>query len=125
MRKVYHLSSCSTCQRIIATLGGLTDFVRQDIKADPLTAAQLDEMKARAGSYEALFSRRAIKYKSMGLKDKVLAEKDYRRLILEDYTFLKRPVVMAGEEIFIGNAPAEVERASATFLGGKVSGNAT
>lgn len=75
----------------------------QDIKTEKITPAQLDELKKMAGSYEALFSRRAIKYKEMGLKDKQLVEKDYRDLILKEYTFLKRPVVVNGKKIFIGS----------------------
>lgn len=75
----------------------------QDIKTEKITAAQIDEMKKVAGSYEALFSRRALKYKELGLKDKLLTEKDYRRLILEEYTFLKRPVVIINDKIFVGS----------------------
>ena len=81
----------------------------QDIKTDKITFAQLNEMRAMAGSYEALFSRRALKYKEMGLKDKNLTEDDYRRLILEEYTFLKRPVTISGKKIFIGNAKKTVD----------------
>lgn len=75
----------------------------QDIKIEKMTAVQLDDMKKLSGSYESLFSRRALKYKAMGLKDKKLEEKDYRKLILDEYTFLKRPVVMIGDKIFIGS----------------------
>lgn len=81
----------------------------QEIKTEKITASQLDEMKKMAGSYEALFSRRAIKYKEMGLKDKPLTEKDYRKLILEEYTFLKRPVVIINEKILIGSEKKNVE----------------
>ena len=70
----------------------------QDIKFEKITADQLDELKELAGSYEALFSRRAIKYKEMGLKDKTLDEGGYRKLILEEYTFLKRPVIIVGKK---------------------------
>ena len=108
MNKLYHLSSCSTCQAIIRDTGihhlaAKGKFELQDIKTEKISAAQLDEMKARSGSYESLFSRRAIKYKEMGLKDMPLTENDYRRLILEEYTFLKRPVALVGPKIFIGN----------------------
>jgi arsenate reductase len=75
----------------------------QDIKTEKITPRQLDELKNLAGSYEALFSRRALKYKEWGLKDKALTEKDYRDLILKEYTFLKRPVVINGKKIFIGS----------------------
>jgi len=81
----------------------------QDIKTEKITTAQLDEMNNLAGSYEALFSRRALKYKVLGLKDKLLTEKDYRRYILDEYTFLKRPVVIIADKIFIGSEKKNVE----------------
>jgi arsenate reductase len=81
----------------------------QDIKTEKITRAQLDEMKTKTGSYESLFSRRAMKYKEMGLKDKPLTEKDYRQLILEEYTFLKRPVVFVNDKIFVGSEKKTVE----------------
>ena len=81
----------------------------QNIKLEKITPAQLDEMKKMAGSYEALFSRRAIKYKELGLKDKKLEEKDYRRFILDEYTFLKRPVVIMDDKIFAGSEKKTIE----------------
>jgi len=87
----------------------LDDFEKQDIRNSPITPQQLDTMKDLAGTYEALFSRRAMKYKSMGLADKNLQESDYRSLILQEYTFLKRPVFMMDDKIFIGNSAKVVE----------------
>ncbi len=81
----------------------------QDIKTEKITPQQLDEMKKMSGSYESLFSRRALKYKELGLKDKKLEEKDYRKYILEEYTFLKRPVAIIGNKIFVGNDKKTVE----------------
>ena len=66
----------------------------QDIKHEPITEKQVDEMIALAGSAEALFSKRARKYRELGLKDKTLNGGDIRALILEEYTFLKRPVLI-------------------------------
>lgn len=108
-KKVYYLHSCSTCQRILKTLGLSAENIElQDIKSQAITPQQLDEMAMLSGSFESLFSRRAMKYKSMGLKDKKLSEQDYRKLILEEYTFLKRPVFIIGKEIFIGNSAKTV-----------------
>ncbi len=107
--KIHHLSTCSTCQRILKEMPGLERFELQDIKSEPITAKQLDEMKGMAGSYEALFSRRAIKFRSMGLHEKDLTEMDYRDLILSEYTFLKRPVILIGDQVFVGNAKAVVD----------------
>lgn len=105
MRKIYHLATCGTCQRILGEIPKLKSFELQDIKTAPITAAQLDEMKKLAGSYEALFSRIALKFRSLGLNKMTLTEKDYRKYILQEYTFLKRPVIIMGDQIFIGNAP--------------------
>jgi arsenate reductase len=110
MKKIYYLSTCSTCTRILAEIDAeKKGFTLQDIKTEKITPAQLDEMKEKAGSYEALFSRRALKYKELNLKDKALTEKDYRRLILEEYTFLKRPVALVGKRIFAGSEKKTVE----------------
>lgn len=110
MNKIYCLSSCSTCNRILGEIQAeKKGFVLQDIKTEKISPAQLEELKEKAGSYEALFSRRALKYKELGLKDKTLSEKDYRRLILEEYTFLKRPVVLIGNKVFVGSEKGTVE----------------
>jgi arsenate reductase len=104
MKKIYHLGNCTTCQAIIKATGvDKKGFDMQDIKFEKITATQLDEMKNMAGSYEALFSRRALKYKEWKLKDKKLTEKDYRQYILDEYTFLKRPVVIIKDKIFVGS----------------------
>jgi arsenate reductase (glutaredoxin) len=104
MKKMYYLAGCTTCQAIIKQTGiDKKGFELQDIKTEKITPAQLDEMKQMAGSYEALFSRRAMKYKELGLKNKQLSEKEYRQYILDEYTFLKRPVAIIGDKIFVGN----------------------
>ncbi len=111
MKKIYHLTQCTTCQRILKQWNPGKDVKLQDIKTQKITGEQLDEMASMAGSYEALFSRIAMKYRIMGLNDKKLDEKDYRKYILEEYTFLKRPVLILGKKIFIGNSAKNVEAA--------------
>ncbi len=69
-----------------------------------MNVAQLEEMHKLSGSYEALFNKRAKLYKVLNLKNKTLSEADYRQFILEEYTFLKRPVFMVEDTIFIGNS---------------------
>ncbi len=110
MKKMYHLANCNTCQAIIRETKALQAGVElQNIKEEKITKQQLEEMKKLVGSYEALFSRRALKYKQLGLKDKLLTEEDYRNFILEEYTFLKRPVTILNNRIFIGNDKKTVE----------------
>lgn len=104
MKKAYYVATCDTCQRIMQDADLMNKgYACQNIKEDKITPKQLDEMKSLIGSYEALFSRRALKYKAMGLKNKTLSEKDYRDLILQEYTFLKRPVIISGKKIFSGS----------------------
>lgn len=111
MKKIYHLSTCSTCQRIIKELQPLNDFKLQDIKSEPITESQLEQMHSLSNSYEALFSKRAILYRERNLKEQNLTEDDYKALILEQYTFLKRPVIIMDDQIFIGNSKKVVEAA--------------
>jgi len=113
MRKIFHLSSCSTCQRIIKELGIGDDFEMQNIKEKNISAKDLDQLKKQVGSYEAMFSRRAMKYRQLGLNEKELGEKDYRKNILEEYTFLKRPVIIIDDEVFVGNTKKVVAAAKA------------
>lgn len=91
------------------------DVELQDIKEKNIDATTLDWIKDKVGSYEALFSKRAIKFRSMGLHEMNLSEQDYRRLMLEEYTFLKRPFMINGEDVFIGNAKKDVEAAVISF----------
>jgi arsenate reductase len=111
MKKIYYLKSCSTCQRIIKELDLGDDFEFQNIKEEAMTAEQVDAMKEMAGSYESLFSRRAMKYRGMGLNEMTLTEADYRKYILEEYTFLKRPVIIIEDRIFVGNSKKVVAAA--------------
>lgn len=112
IKKIYYLSTCSTCTRIIKVLNLGNDFEFQDIKSTKITEAQLIEMAKMSGSYESLFSRKAIKYRTMGLAEQALTENDYKKLILDEYTFLKRPVIIIGKMIFVGNAKNTIEDAA-------------
>jgi arsenate reductase len=111
MKKIYYLENCSTCKRIITELKPGKEVVMQDIKSMPLTPEQVDEMAKMAGSYEAIFSKIALKYRALKLNEKKLTEDDYRKYILQEYTFLKRPVIISGKQIFVGNAPKVVNLA--------------
>jgi len=115
MKRIYHLSSCSTCQKILSELNPGEEVEICDIKAENIDAETLDWLKEKVGSYEALFSKRALLFRSLGLNNLQLTEEDYRKYILEHYTFLKRPFVINGEEVFIGNAKKEVELAKSSF----------
>lgn len=115
MKKIYHLKSCSTNVRILKEINPGTDVELQNIKEENIDAKTLDALKEKVGSYEAMFSKKAMKYRSMGLNKMELTEADYRKYMLEEYTFLKRPFMINGDEVFIGNSKAVVEDAVKSF----------
>ncbi|OUL62159.1 arsenate reductase family protein [Flavobacterium sp. AJR] len=108
MNKIYYLASCDTCRKIIKGLPKDNDLVFHDIKQNPITETELEEMHQLSGSYEALFSKKAQLYKSMDLKNKSLTEADFKKYILEHYTFLSRPVFIIDEKIYIGNSQQNI-----------------
>ena len=55
-----------------------------------------------------MFSKKAILYKTLKLKDKSLTEDDYKKYILEHYTFLSRPVFIIDDKIYIGNSQKNI-----------------
>ena len=103
MDKIYYLASCDTCRKIIKSLPKGINLAYHDIKQDQITVDELEKMRELSRSYEALFSKKAQLYKSMDLKNKTLTEDDYKKYILEHYTFLSRPVFIINNKIYIGN----------------------
>ena len=116
MQKIYYLSSCDTCKKIIKEINPSNNVELQDIKIQNIDPETLDWLKEKTGSYESLFSKRAIKFRSLGYSEMTLSDLDYRKLILEEYTFLKRPFIINGESVFIGNAKKDVLAAKESFL---------
>lgn len=115
MKKVFYLATCDTCKRILNELD-LPDNVEQiEIKEHGISNEDLEQMKELSGSYESLFSKRARLYRERDLKNKNLQENDYKNLILEHYTFLKRPVIIDNSVIFIGNSPKTIAAAKSHF----------
>lgn len=118
LKKIYYLSTCDTCKKIIQLLDlKLKNFELQDIKQKNISEEELTKIKKQVGSYEAIFSKVARKYKELNLKDVNLTDEQMKQYILDDYTFLKRPVILYGNDIFIGNAKATIENAKNIIRG--------
>jgi len=115
MRIFYYLSSCDTCRRIAKELSIDNTVSQIDIKKNPINNSQLDVLYQITGSYEDLVNKRAQLLKHNNLKNQNLNEEGYRALLLEHYTFLKRPVLLHDKTIFIGNS-AKTVAAAKMFL---------
>lgn len=109
MQKVFYLKTCGTCTKILNQFD-LLDWELREIKSKPVTEEELDEMFRKTRSYEALFSRRSTQIKAQNIEVKTLKEKDFKKLLLDHYSFLKRPVFLTDEEIFIGNEKNNLEK---------------
>jgi arsenate reductase len=88
-----------------------SDFELIDIKKTNVDEETLDFLQSKTESFEALFSKKAMKYKSLGLSQKNLSEIEFKKLILEEYTFLKRPILIDEQSIFVGNSADVVSKA--------------
>ena len=110
-KKIYYLETCNTCQRIMKELGVDNSWEQREIKSKSISKKEVDQLKKMSGSYERLFSRRAMKYRQWGLHEKDLGEKDYRDLITQEYTFLNRPVIILDDTIYIGSGKKAIAAA--------------
>lgn len=108
MQKVFYLKTCGTCTRILKMFD-LSGWQLREIKSAPLTEGELEEMFKKTKSYEALFSRRSTQIKAQNIEVKSLEENDFKKLLLQHYSFLKRPVFLTDKEIFIGNEKQNIE----------------
>lgn len=101
---VFWLPHCSTCQKAVAYLRekGVEIAGFRDLKAEPLGEEEVRELAVKVGGPGRLFSRRAMKYRSMGLADRELSDDELVRLMADEYTFITRPVVVASDRATAG-----------------------
>lgn len=105
---IYYLASCDTCRKIIKSLPNADRLSFHDIRQNPITENELEALYQLSESYEALFSKKAQLYKEKDLKSKSLTEADYKKYLLEHYTFLSRPVFVIKDIIYIGNSQKNI-----------------
>jgi len=117
--KIWYLSTCDTCKKIMRELGINKDnsnkiFELQDIKKNNISLEDLEKIHNSTGlTYEELFNKRAKKY----VKENFKSDLDFKKGILEEYTFLKRPIISYGKNHFIGNSKLEILKAKEIILG--------
>jgi len=87
----------------------LDKWEKREIKIKGISKEELQEMHNLAGTYEALFSKKSTQIKARNLDVSSLHEDDFKTLILDHYSFMKRPVFIDEDRIFIGNDKKNVE----------------
>lgn len=106
---MYLLNTCSTCKRILKQVSNFGKFEVVDVKQNKLSSEEIDVLANKVGGYEAIFNKQSLKYRSEGLKHQNLQEEDYKSLLAQEYTFLKRPVFLIDDKVFVGNSKATIE----------------
>lgn len=100
----YWLPNCSTCQKAKRRLDRhrveINEF--RDIKENPLNREEIVKLVEMLGGAEELFSKRAVKYREMKLGDRDLSEEEMIDLMAEEYTFLKRPILVVNGKASAG-----------------------
>ena len=96
LEQFYWLPHCSTCQKAEAFLKAAGIPIRQyhDVKTQQVDRETLTHLSEALGGVENLFSKRALKYRAMGLHERTLSDEEMLDLMHEEYTFIKRPVVV-------------------------------
>ncbi len=100
----YWSENCSTCQKAkrFVERHGIKNYELRDIKENPLSPVEIVRLVEMLGGAEELFSRRAVKYREMKLNERKLSETEMIDLMNEDYTFLKRPILVIGDKAIAG-----------------------
>lgn len=114
MKKVFYLKTCGTCKKIMSQYD-LEDWELRELKSKNITKEELEFLHQKTNSYEKLFSKRSTQIKLRGIDVKTLSEEDFKALILEHYSFLKRPVFVTDEVIFVGNDKETIEKLNVFF----------
>tara|TARA_B110000977_G_scaffold175841_1_gene230941 strand:+ start:236 stop:589 length:354 start_codon:yes stop_codon:yes gene_type:complete len=109
MKAIFYLKSCNTCARIIKELKLNSTFIFREIKSNPITVQELELIHDLSKSYESIFNKRAKLFHEKKLKEQSLTELEYKNYILENYTFLKRPVIISNGKTFIGNSKKTIQ----------------
>lgn len=113
-KRIYCLSTCSTCRKILSNLD-LHGIELINLREQNISKEDLDLMKKHVGSYESLFNKRAQKWKAIPIEKRPIKDADYKKLILKEYTFLKRPAAIVDDKVIVGSDTKSVEALNSAF----------
>ena len=104
-------AECTTCQKAVKYLEEKGVPVRsfRNLKEEPLSVDEARGLAEKVGGVETLFSRRAMKYRQMGLHERELSDDEMLRLMAEEYTFVTRPVIVRGGRATAGFSAKRVD----------------
>ena len=113
MKFIYY-PPCSTCKKAKAWLDdhGLS-YEGRDIKLENPSLEELTRWVAMSGlPIKKFFNTSGLKYKELGLKDRLpaMSEQEQLQLLSEDGMLVKRPLVVLEDRVLVGFKPAQWEQ---------------
>lgn len=103
--------------RIIKSLGIEDAYFLQNVKEQMTSPEQLDFLYNFTNSYEGLINKRGRVFAQMKREKAVFSETVYKALLENEYSCLKRPILIWDNKVFLGNAKATVVKMKAALNG--------
>lgn len=109
IERMYWLPHCSTCVKADQYLKDKGATVKKyiNVKEEQVSEKEIQELCDLMGGVEKLFSKRAMKYRGWGLHEKELSEADMLKYMHEEYTFIKRPVIVTKDKRILAGFSAK------------------
>ncbi len=100
IERMYWLPHCSTCVKAEQHLKEKGAVIKKQInvKEEQVSEKELKALCEQMGGVDKLFSKRAMKYRAWGLHEKELSDADMLKYMQEEYTFIKRPVIVTKDQ---------------------------
>lgn len=106
MYKLYHYPKCSTCKKAIKWIeeNGIEVEKIHIVENPPSRETLLDLYKKSDLSLKKFFNTSGMKYRELGLKDKLneMTEDEAFELLASDGMLIKRPLITDGEIVLLG-----------------------
>lgn len=100
-----HIIGIPNCDKIKATKKWLeskeVDFEFIDVKKEPLTLDELAELEYKVG-IDVLVNKRGTTYRNLGLKNQELTTEELLKVLEENQSMIKRPVLVYEDAVLIG-----------------------
>ncbi len=100
IERFYWLPYCSTCtkaeQYLLERGAKIERYIH--VKEEPVPKEEIEELSRLIGGVGKLFSKRAMKYRAWGLHEKSLSDADMLNYMHQEYTFIKRPVLVTKDQ---------------------------
>jgi arsenate reductase len=101
---LYGIPNCDTTKKAMSWLNkNKVAYTFHDYKQEGITKAKLEEWSSKAG-WEAVFNKRSTTWRELPVSEqnKVTNQASAIKVMMENNSIIKRPVIESGEKLVIG-----------------------